>query len=156
MDAIFKGGGEELTASAPRTLRSRYNEISAGAVLGLAMRYALLMGLDRHALVPFLNSSADPSEEDLNRLRVWYNLITCNFNLMLTSGLPASTNPILSAQVARRFSSHERAQLPGDLRVTGLVELLAIVHRTCGDISGRQIHTEHLKSLNKELDEWER
>ena len=151
-----KDDGETQNSSASYAPRSRYNEISAGAVLGLAMRYALLMGLDRIALAPFQNRLADQSEDDLSRLRVWYNLTTCNFNLMLTSGFPASVNPAASAKVGRKFSSHPKAQIPGDLRVTGLVELVAIVHRTCGEISGRQIHAEHLNKLNEEMDIWER
>ncbi|KAJ5585155.1 uncharacterized protein N7459_004955 [Penicillium hispanicum] len=142
-----------------RAPSSRYNEISAWAVLGLAVRYATLMGLERSAIAPFREPTKEPSEHDVSRLRVWYNLLTCNFNLMLTSGLPASVDPALSVQVAQSFSSHSMTQYPGDVRVTGLVELVGIVYRamcSSGDISGRQLQTHSLQKLNVDLDTWER
>ncbi|KAJ5724577.1 hypothetical protein N7493_006305 [Penicillium malachiteum] len=146
---------------APRFPRSRYNEISAGAVLGLAMRYALLMGLDRSVLAPFQTRDVLPTEDHISKMRVYYNLLTCNFNLMLTSGFPASIDfdPEMAAKMARTFSSHADSQYPGDLRVSGLVELVALVNRTMrssGDISGRRLGPACLMKLNMELDEWER
>lgn len=147
--------GENLS----RSPSSRYNEISAWAVLGLALRYATLLGLERSAIAPFREHTKDPSKYDVSRLRVWYNLLTCNFNLMLTSGLPASVDPALSVQVAQTFNSHSRTQYPGDVRVTALVELVGFVYRamcSCGDISGRRLQAHSLQKLNKELDSWER
>ncbi|KAJ5634707.1 hypothetical protein N7528_002549 [Penicillium herquei] len=147
--------------SAPRFPRSRYNEISAGAVLGLAMRYALLMGLDRSVLAPFQTRDVLPTADHISKMRVYYNLLTCNFNLMLTSGFPASIDfdPEMAVRMARTFSSHNDSQYPGDLRVSGLVELVALVNRTMrtsGDISGRRLGPATLMKLNMELDEWER
>ncbi|KAH8698691.1 hypothetical protein BGW36DRAFT_149806 [Talaromyces proteolyticus] len=149
----------KTTAAMPKGLKSRYNEISAWAVLGLALRYALFLGLDKSAVAPFQGPVKPVSDEDISCLRVWYNLLTCDFNLMLTSGLPASLDPSLSAQVARRFSSSRHTQQPGDLRVAGLVELVAVVHRamrSCGDVSGRQLDSYCLRKLNTELEDWER
>ncbi|OJJ46431.1 hypothetical protein ASPZODRAFT_1961848 [Penicilliopsis zonata CBS 506.65] len=141
---------------------NRYNEISAWAVLGLAVRYAQFLGLEASALSPFQAcSSSNPAAitgDHLARIRVWYNLLTCDFNLMLTSGLPASLDPEASAQVARRFGGHRAAQQPADLRVAGLVELVALVHRAMrrgGDASGRKMNAEGLHALNVLLDEWE-
>ena len=74
-------------------------------VLGLALRYALLLGLDRAAIAPFHGPIDAITENDVCRLRVWYNLLNCDFNLMLISGLPASVIPAPSAQVAGRFAS---------------------------------------------------
>jgi hypothetical protein len=145
--------------SATRASRSRYNEISAWAILGLAGRYAVLMGLELSATSPFRDLTKIPSEEDVNRIRVWHNLLTCNFNLMLTSGLPASIDPVLSVQVARNFAFHKITQYPADLRVAGLVELVGIVHlamSSCGDLSGRKLQLCHLQGLNTDLNEWER
>ncbi|PWY83882.1 hypothetical protein BO94DRAFT_625431 [Aspergillus sclerotioniger CBS 115572] len=140
--------------------KSRYNEISAWAVLGLAVRYALFIGLDQRALQPFAQSStAAVSADEVARLRVWYNLLTCDFNLMLTSGLPASLDPTISGQLAPRFGVHRLAHQPADLRVSGLVELVAVVHRTMrcyGDVSGRQINVKGLQQLNAAFDEWEK
>lgn len=141
------------------TPKSRYNEISAWAVLGLALRYALFLGLDRAAIAPFQDPVSAVSQNDMSCLRVWYNLLTCDFNLMLTSGQPASLDPLVSAQVARRFSSSRHAQQPADLRVAGLVELVAVVHRamkSCADVSGRQLDPYCLRKINTELEEWER
>ncbi|KAJ5991208.1 transcriptional regulator family: Fungal Specific TF [Penicillium canescens] len=142
-----------------RKAKSRYNEISAWAVLGLAERYSVLLGLEQSATSFFKDPNKSPSAEDANRLRVWYNLLTCNFNLMLTSGLPVSIDPTPSVQVARNFVSSELMQSPADLRVRGLVELVGIVHlamSSCGDISGRQLQPSCLERLNIDLDDWER
>lgn len=139
--------------------KSRYNEVSAWAVLGLALRYALFLGLDRAAIAPFQGPAQKISEDDVCRLRVWYNLLTCDFNLMLTSGLPASLNPAPSAQVVAKFAASPYSQQPADLRVSGLVELVSIVHRamrSCGDVSGRQLDPYCLGQLNNELEQWER
>ncbi|KAJ5150908.1 uncharacterized protein N7482_010160 [Penicillium canariense] len=150
---------DELNSGQHHAPRSRYNEISAWAVLGLAVRYANLLGLDRSAITPFRETTKDPSEHDVSRLRVWYNLLTCSFNLMLTSGLPASIDPALSVEAAQSFGSHTRRQYPGDLRVTGLVELVGIVYRamcSSGDVSARQLQARSLQKLNSDLDAWER
>lgn len=139
--------------------KSRYNDISAWAVLGLAFRYATFLGLDRAAIVPFQGPTKEISLEDFSRLRVWYNLITCDCNLMLTSGLPASLDPTLAASVAQNFGSHRLAQQPGDLRYTALMELAVIVYRATrsgGDFSGRQLDVYSLRKANTELDDWAR
>jgi hypothetical protein len=139
--------------------KSRYNEISAWVVLGLAERYSILLGLEQSATSFFDNPNKDPSVEDANRLRVWYNLLTCNFNLMLTSGLPASIDPAPSVKVARNFASYDLMHSPADVRVRGLVELVGIVHlamSSCGDRSGRQLQPSCLEQLNSDLDNWER
>ena len=148
----------DLEFTSLRPPRSRYNETSAWAILGLAMRYALLLGLDRSAIKPFQNTH-EASEEDMSRLRVWYNLLTCNFNLMLTSGLPASIDPRLSTNVAQRFGSSSIARYPADLRVTALVELVSIVHeamQSCGDVCGRQLPPVYLTKVNTDMRTWER
>lgn len=148
----------QRTYHEPKT-KSRYNEISAWVVLGLAERYSVLLGLEQSATSLLKTTKQVPSTEDLKKLRVWYNLLTCNFNLMLTSGLPASIDPAPSVQVAWRFVSHDLMQSPADLRVRGLVELVGIVHlvmSSCGDISRRQLQPSCLERLNSDLDDWER
>ena len=145
--------------SSDRLPKSRYNDISAWAVLGLAIRYAVFLGLDRAAIGPFQEPGKSISEDDVSRLRVFYNLLTCDCNLMLTSGLPASLDPAAAASVARAFGSHRMAQQPGDLRVAALVELVAIAHRAtgrCSDLPGRQLDAVCLRKANTDLDEWER
>lgn len=139
--------------------KSRYNDISAWAVLGLAMRYALVLGLEKAAVAPFQGPAISISEDDLCCMRVWQNLITCDFNLMLTSGLPASLDPRHAASVAKMFLSHQQSQQPGDLRVSGLVELVVIVHqaiRNGNDISGRQLDAASLRKLSADMEGWER
>ncbi|KGO60814.1 hypothetical protein PEX2_100790 [Penicillium expansum] len=157
-DDEYENSERQSTHHEPKT-KSRYNEISAWVVLGLAERYSVLLGLEQSATSLFKTPNKVPSAEDVKRLRVWYNLLTCNFNLMLTSGLPASIDPSPSVQVAWRFVSHELMQSPGDLRVRGLVELVGIVHiamSSCGDISGRQLQPSCLERLNIDLDDWEK
>ncbi|KAJ5776300.1 transcriptional regulator family: Fungal Specific TF [Penicillium nucicola] len=138
--------------------KSRYNEISAWVVLGLAERYSVLLGLEQSATSLFKDPSKIPSADDINRLRVWYNLLTCNFNLMLTSGLPASIDPGPSVEVARKCVGSELMQSPADSRVRGLVELVGLVYlamSSCGDRSGRQLQPKCLEQLNSDLDDWE-
>ncbi|KAJ5753073.1 hypothetical protein N7520_009990 [Penicillium odoratum] len=151
----------EYDTSTSRFPRSRYNEISAGAVLGLAMRYAHFIGLDPSAIASLERDGKVLSSEDVDYLRVYYNLLTCNFNLMLTSGFPASVDfdPNISVRITRAFGSQKASQYPGDVRVSGLVELVAIVNdamRSSGDVTGRQIGLARLLQLNEELVEWER
>lgn len=155
--------GEDADVSKPArshySFRSRYNEISAWAVLGLAIRYATFLGLERTAIAPFKSRTQSVSDDDMTRFRIWLNLVTCDCNLMLSSGLPTSLDPAPAASVARRYSSHHNAQQPADLRATALVELGLISHgatRSYGGFSGRQLDSFSLKKANTEFDEWER
>jgi hypothetical protein len=151
-------GPQPNTQKAPKS-KSRYNEISAWVVLGLAERYSVLLGLEQSATSLFKDPTNIPSPEEVNKVRVWYNLLTCNFNLMLTSGLPASIDPTPSVKVAQNFVASELMHSSADLRVRGLVELVGIVHlamTSCGDRSGRQLQPSCLEQLNIDLDDWER
>lgn len=139
--------------------KTRYNDISAWSVLGLAIRYAVFLGLDQSAITPFQGAASSATEEDVARFRVWRNLLTCDCNLMLSSGLPASLDPVPAADSGETIVSHYAAQLPGDLRITALVELVVIVNRVAqssGDHSGRRLDAFCLKKVNTDLDEWER
>ena len=142
-----------------RQAKSRYNDISAYSILGVAIRYATFLGLDHTAISPFQGSVASITEEDIARFRVWRNLLTCDCNLMLSSGLPATLDPVPAAEVGQLISSLPAAQMPGDLRITALVELVVIVNRVAkssGDHSGRHLDAYCLKKVNMDLDEWER
>ena len=70
--------------------RTRYNDVSAWSMLGLAIRYALFLGLQDSPAAFSPERQASATVEDLARLRVWINLLTNDANLMLSSGLPAS------------------------------------------------------------------
>ncbi|ORY35344.1 hypothetical protein BCR39DRAFT_584987 [Naematelia encephala] len=145
--------------AAPQTAKTRYNDVSAWAVLGLANRYAVFIGLEHAAIAPFIGDAQLVTEEDMSRLRAWNNLVTCDCNLMLTSGLPASLNPTKTAQISRSFGTHRLAQQPSDLRVAALLELVVITNRavqTSGDLSGRAMDTSCLMKANLDLDEWEK
>ena len=161
MPCTWEGEGIDpyQTCNPPSPPKSRYNDISAWSVLGLAIRYAKFLGLDQAAIAPFEGPAEMVSEDDISRLRVWHNMVTCDCNLMLSSGLPSSLDPVPAANVARVFSSHSSAQQPGDHRVTALVELAVIAHRaTCTgrDINGRQLDAVCLRKANSEMNEWER
>jgi hypothetical protein len=87
------------------------------------------------------------------------NLVTCDCNLMLSSGLPMSLDPQMVSDASECFISHPSAQLPGDLRITALVELVVLIHRAtkgCGQSSSRHLDSFHLTRLNTEMDKWER
>jgi hypothetical protein len=162
MPCSFEGedGDTSQAWDSPRPpTRSRYNDISAWSVLGLAIRYAQFLGLDQAAIAPFQGPDESVSEDHMSTLRVLHNMITCDCNLMLSSGLPSSLDPAPAASVARVFSSHRTAQQPADLRVTALVELAVIAHRatrSSGDSTARQLDALCLRKANNEMDEWER
>ncbi|KAK5697999.1 hypothetical protein LTR97_006959 [Elasticomyces elasticus] len=139
--------------------RTRYSDISAWSCLGLALRYSTVLGLETAAVAPFIASEADVRTEDMSRLRVLQNLVTCDWNLMLSSGLPMSSDPGPVADVGHAFAGQVAAQSPGDIRVTALVELVVLIRTATNaspDPSGRQLGMFHLRKLNAEMDEWER
>ena len=79
-------------------------------------------------------------------------------SLTLTAALPVQTDPIEAAKVARAFGNHPCAQ-PGDIRLAGLTELVAILHeaaKSCGDFTLRRIDEKSLRRCNDKLNEWER
>lgn len=135
----------------------RYNDVSVWTVLGLATRYALIMGLDRTCPASFQARHA-VTEDDFSRFRVWVNLLSCDCLLMLTSGLPSSLDPVPTAEVVRVFSSHN-SQIPGDMRVTALLELVVVAHelnQTGAGLAAHQITAAPLDKANGKLDDWER
>lgn len=140
----------------PSCPRSRYNDVSAWAVLGLAARYAKLLRINQDLATIGQN---DYYEDDFARFRTYYNLISCDFNLMLSSGLPVSIDPTSTRQGMHELVGSDRSQLPGDLRIVALIELVALTYQTltkCGDFSGRKLDPRSLRSLNTDLDQWER
>ena len=146
----------EDASRTPSSPRSRYNDVSAWAVLGLAARYAKLLRIHQHLVTIGQN---DYYEDDFARFRTYYNLISCDFNLMLSSGLPVSIDPTSTRQGMHELVGSDRSQLPGDLRIVALIELVGLTYQTltkCGDFSGRKLDPRFLRSLNTDLDQWER
>jgi hypothetical protein len=141
-------------------LKARYNDMSAWAVFGLALRYASFLNLERLTLAPFCSPMKTAvSEEDLDRMRLWLNLVTYDCNLTLTSGLPGSLDPSQTVRFVRDFCSHRSAQQPGDTRYAALVELACILKRAKnndGEISNRHPNVASLKKANVDMEEWER
>ncbi|KAI0470545.1 hypothetical protein GGR56DRAFT_668055 [Xylariaceae sp. FL0804] len=175
---------------------SRYNDVSAWGVLGLAIRYALLLGLHRDAVAPFhrddsgyvppggeadgpagqgdyrhqnhrrqgdneehrRHSSSSVTRADIARLRVWINILTCDANLMLSSGLPASVNPEPVVAVSRRFAGHALASRPDDTRAAAIAELVAVLKRasrSSGRPDVRALDPASLRQANADFDGWE-
>jgi hypothetical protein len=137
------------------TPRSRYNDVSAWAVLGLAARYAKLLRINQQ----LVSGQNNYYEDDFARVRTYYNLISCDFNLMLSSGLPVSIDPTSTRQGMHELAGSDRSQLPGDLRIVALIELVSVTYQmlaACGDFSGRNLDPKSLRSLNADLDQWER
>ncbi|CZR61477.1 uncharacterized protein PAC_11373 [Phialocephala subalpina] len=147
---------EQLT---PGICQTRYNDISAWSVLGLAIRYAIFLGLDRTAIKPFLAESTEfLTQEDFARLRVWINLLTCDCHLMLSAGLPASLDPEPMMKIARNFAFHKDALQPGDSKIAAICELVAIIKKSAkssGDPSVRTLDAATLKRANSDFDAWE-
>lgn len=139
-------------------LRTRYNDVSAWSMLGLAIRYALFLGLQDSPAAFSPERQASATIEDLARLRVWINLLTNDANLMLSSGLPASLNPEPVASVSQTFASHRDAVQPEDMRVAALCELVAILKhaaRSSGSPNVRALDAFSLRRANLEFDAWE-
>lgn len=139
-------------------LRTRYNDVSAWSMLGLAIRYALFLGLQDSPSAFLPERQASATVEDLARLRVWINLLTNDANLMLSSGLPASLNPEPVALVSQAFASHRDAFQPEDMRVAALCELVAILKhaaRSSGSPNVRALDAFSLRRANLEFDAWE-
>lgn len=159
--------------------RTRFNDAYAWLLIGIAIRFAKHIGLDGCAKVDY--SAQGVGEEELARMRVWLNLISIDrqyvrcrtpstallplpigltltpFSLTLTAGLPSTLEPP-PTNVIRAFGSHPLAQ-PGDLKLAGLSELVAIVQRaaiSCGDVSLRNLDVISLQVANAELDEWDK
>ncbi|GAB1729926.1 hypothetical protein NU195Hw_g3273t1 [Hortaea werneckii] len=135
-----------------RTKRSNYSDLSAWSVLGTAARFSTLLGLEED-----LSHSEVDSEMDLSRFRVWRNLVSCDCNLMLSSGLPMTVDPIPIADVGSTFLDHPESQEPGDTRITALVELVAIINRSlqkAGLRSPRHLSDRQLSHLNLEMETW--
>ncbi|KAJ0316414.1 hypothetical protein COL5a_011613 [Colletotrichum fioriniae] len=141
------------------TRSTRYNAISAWSMLGLAIRYALFLGLHQNAVLPFnSNDGATPTLEDVGQLRVWINLLTCDAALTLSSGLPATLNPDPVVAVADRFRSHRSASHPDDTRSSATCELVSILKRAVrrsGSPNARSLDAACLQQVNLELDTWE-
>ncbi|KAH0420668.1 hypothetical protein CcaCcLH18_13879 [Colletotrichum camelliae] len=137
----------------------RYNAISAWSMLGLAIRYALFLGLHQDAVLPFKSDTSEtPTLEDVGRLRVWINLLTCDAALTLSSGLPATLNPDPVVAVAGRFRSNSNATHPDDTRSSATCELVSILKRAArrsGSPNARSLDADCLRQVNLELDAWE-
>lgn len=139
--------------------KGRYNDVSAWAVLGLAARYALALKL--HHETKATSDMAPPSimtYDQTARLRTLCNLSTCDFNLMLSSGLPVSIDPGNIARNISNFASQANSQHPGDLRYTALIELVSLTYQALkgsGDLSGRKLTQRSLSILNSDFDGWE-
>lgn len=146
----------EEVSRMPSTPKSRYNDVSAWAVLGLAARYAKLLRINQQLATTGQNNYY---EDEYARYRTYYNLISCDFNLMLSSGLPVSIDPTSTRQGIHELVESDRSQLPGDLRIVALIELVSVTYQTlarCGDFSGRNLDPRSLRSLNADLDQWEK
>jgi hypothetical protein len=139
--------------------RSRYNDVSAYTILGLALRFAKVIGLEKHATCSFQQQNKSASTSDVDRLRVWNNLVTCHYNLMLNSRFDASVDPAPAAIASQKMILHLAAQNPEDTRVAALVELSVILYRagrSTGSLSRLPLDGTSIRKANAEFDEWER
>lgn len=148
-------------AVSPQTKTStRYNDMSAWAIFGLVLRYASFINLERLALAPFRGADeTSMSKDEIDSTRTWFNIITYDCNLTLTSGLPVSVDPLPAANILQRFCTHASAQDPGDVRYAALTELACIVQRvkTSDGMGGDcQPAVVGLKKANMDIEDWER
>lgn len=159
-------------AASPRLMRAR-QDASVWNMVGLAIRFAAFLQLERDIEKPFVGQGA--TDQEIRRMRVWLNLISVDhqcanyttltspatdapiLSLRLTASLPASLDPTIAARVVRVYASHPRAQ-PLDIKFAGLCELVMIAHRAAtysGDASLRSVDVLSLRKANDELNQWE-
>ncbi|KAF2113898.1 hypothetical protein BDV96DRAFT_647399 [Lophiotrema nucula] len=140
--------------------RTRYNDMSAWAIFGLVLRYASFINLEHLTFAPFRDTrETSVSKEATDNMRTWFNIITYDCNLTLTSGLPVSTDPSPAARISGEFCRHAGVQDPGDIRYGALAELACIVQRaksTEGLNQNVPPGVANLKKANVEIEEWER
>lgn len=146
-----------------RVPQGRYNDVSAWAAIGLAARYALALklhqGMKELSITSQLGDNGSITSDQIAQFRTLCNLSTCDFNLMLSSGLPVSISPGNIANGTLDFSVQTNAQQPGDLRYTALIELVNLTYRalkSSGDLSGRKISPSALAALNDDFNRWEK
>ncbi|KAK7469970.1 hypothetical protein VKT23_001407 [Stygiomarasmius scandens] len=135
--------------------RSHYTNSNLWSVLGLAIRQAIFIGLDKS--VDAFNPLSEAKDEDIKRLRVWINLLYMDQHLALTTKLPMTLDPVPTARIARAFASHSNAQST-DLQLAGLCELVAIGHRAAGSCRNAPytvLDDVSLQKVNAELNEWQ-
>ena len=117
-----------------------------------------MLGLESKALAPFKTLQGQIDQEDMTSFRVLRNLITCDWNLMLSSGFPMTTEPENAAGFGELITSQSTAQVPGDMRISALMELVVLVRRatrSAATSSGRHFSLKQMQKLNLEMDEWE-
>lgn len=110
-------------------------------------------------MAPFSQAAIENlTQQDFGRMRVWINLLTCDYHLMLSSGMPASLDPRAVNKIVRYFSAQDDALQPDDSRLAAVSELVGIIHRaskSSGDPSVRALDSASLKKANSEFDDWE-
>jgi hypothetical protein len=141
--------------------QTRYNETSTWAVFGLALRYAGFCGLEQKVLRSFNDElgANTATDEDLDTMRVWLNMVTYDCNLTLTSGMPASLDPRPMNVRAYRFCSQRAAQQPGDIRYASMVELACIIQNVRYEkdkITNRNQVLAVITEANRNFETWER
>lgn len=140
--------------------KTRYNDMSAWTIFGLALRFAGYINLEIVAFAPFQKpGAASVSKKNVDNMRTWLNVITYDCNLTLTSGLPVSVDPSPAARIIGGVFTQASAQDPGDLRYGALAELACIVQRAKPSESMRMNSppgTASVKKANLEIEEWER
>lgn len=140
------------SAASPKGYESRYSEMSVWSMLGLAGRHALFLGLEKASSPPFQGWRGDRQT-----YKTWHNLLTCDANLMMTSGLPPSTYAASSSRNILSLESHGLPQTADDVRVGALLQLAAIAQSTVQRTSALPEIDQHaINRCNEGLDEWER
>lgn len=140
---------------------TRYNEMSAWTIFGLALRYANFCGTEHKVLSTFgtQEAAAEATKEDLGSMRVWLNLVTYDCNLTLTSGLPASLDPRSVNEAVGHFYTHPLSQMPGDVRYASMVQLACIisdVRREKDKIAQRNQVIAVVTQANEQFDAWQK
>ncbi|KAH3661432.1 hypothetical protein OGAPHI_006839 [Ogataea philodendri] len=107
----------------------RYNEVSVWNVIGLAIRWAKFMDLEGKLAAAFGTNGNEwnykksvSRTEDLRILRIMLNLLSLDYQTMLSTRLRATIDPNPLLPLARRLCASKDCQ-PDDHRLLGLCEL---------------------------------
>lgn len=127
---------------------------SAWNIIGLALRMSKQMGLE-HRVVQAFNGEKHPQKEDFRLLRVTLNLLSLDYQFMLSSRSPVTMDPTAIVSIARQFLLHENSDIE-DIKLIALGELAMILHYAF-DKTGRlgTLDWASLRQLNCRFDEWE-
>ncbi|ORY23121.1 hypothetical protein BCR39DRAFT_549915 [Naematelia encephala] len=131
----------------PNAYRSRFSESSVWHCLGLAIRWAVLLGLDSSAHLPFVNPTHPTTLQDARVFRTMMYLTESDHYLAISARKPPTLAPSQIFHALPRYLRSEWVQ-PTDTRLASLLRVVQAVH-VMGD---RADCAESVEAFNHDVD----